>query len=330
MALAVEHEQLQANGIELHLACQGDGPLVVMCHGYPGLWYSWRHQMQALAKGGYRAVAMDMRGYGGSSRPLDSSEYSFDKLSGDVLAVLDHFGYEQAVLIGHDFGANLAWHMGIYYPDRIRAIAPLCVPYDMELAGGSDELPSLLFAAIARQHFFHMHYYQAVGVAERHCRGREREFLTKLFWALSAEGELLNWENFPMTGTHYIDVLAEPPQALPWSWLSVAEMDYYVEQYLRAGPELTFIGGANSYRVMDRNWQLQCANAHAEVTVPTLFVGGAQDPVIKLAGDDPFATMREKVRDLRGLELLPGAGHFIQQERPDLLNPLLLQFLRGL
>ena len=330
MSPAVEHQQLQANGIELHLACQGVGPLVVMCHGYPGLWYSWRHQMQALSESGFHAVALDMRGYGGSSRPLESSAYGFDKLSADVLAVLDHFGQQQAVLLGHDFGANLTWHMGVYYPDRIRAIAPLCVPYDMELAGGSDVLPSTLFAAIAEQHFFHMHYYQEEGVAERHCLGREREFLSKLFWALSAEGELLNWENFPMEGTHYIDVLAEPPKPLPWSWLSVEDMDYYVAQYLRAGSQLAFVGGANSYRTMDCNWQLQRDKAHAEVTIPTLFVGGAEDPVIKLAGDAPFAHMREKVNDLRTLELLPGAGHFIQQERPDLLNPLLLQFLRSL
>lgn len=326
----VQHLQLQANGVELHLAIQGEGPLVVMCHGYPGLWYSWRYQMNALAAGGYRAVALDMRGYGRSSRPLDSDQYSFDKLSADVLAVLDHFDQPQAVLVGHDFGANLAWHMGVHYPQRIRAIAPLCVPYDMELAGGSEELPSRLFATIAEQHFFHMHYYQAQGVAEKHLIGREREFLTKLFWALSADGELLNWEQFPMAGTHYIDVLGEPKRPLPWSWLSIEDMDYYVAEYLRAGPELAFVGGANSYRVMDRNWQLQRPKAHAEVTVPTLFVGGEEDPVIKLAGDAPFAHMREKVKDLRGLELLPAAGHFIQQERPDLLNPLLLQFLRAL
>jgi pimeloyl-ACP methyl ester carboxylesterase len=330
MSLVIEHQQIRANGIELHLACVGEGPLVVMCHGYPGLWYSWRYQMQALAKGGYRAVALDMRGYGRSSRPRDSGEYGFDQLSGDVLAVLDHFGEQQAVLFGHDFGANLSWYMGINYPQRIRAIVPLSVPYDMELAGGSDELPSRLYATIAESHFFHMHYYQEEGVAERHCAGRERELLSKLFWALSARGKLLNWENFPSAGTHYIDVLSEPPQALPWPWLSVEDMDYYVEEYLSAGPELAFIGGANSYRVMDYNWQLQRDNAHAEVTIPTLFVAGAEDPVIKLSGDQPFDHMRERVKDLRGLELVPDAGHFIQQERPDLLNPLLLNFLRGL
>jgi pimeloyl-ACP methyl ester carboxylesterase len=330
MSHTLEHRQLQANGVELHLACQGEGPLVLMCHGYPGLWYSWRHQIQPVAEAGFRAVAMDMRGYGASSRPLASSEYGFDRLAGDLLAVLDYFESPQAVLFGHDFGANLAWHMGIWYPERIRAIAPLCVPYDMQLAGGSDQRPSELYAAIAREHFFHMHYYQSVGVAERHLVGREREFLTKLFWALSADGELLDWENFPTEGTHYIDVLAEPASELPWAWLSVEDMDYYVEQYLSAGPDLAFIGGINGYRAMDRNWELQQERAHAGVPVPTLFVGGEEDPVLKLAGDDPLETTRNRVKDLRGLELLPGAGHFIQQERPDLLNPLLLAFLRGL
>ena len=190
----IEHLQIETGAIDLHLAVAGRGPLIVMCHGYPGLWYSWRHQIPALVEAGFRVAALDMRGYGRSSRPRDFRDYGFDSLSADVLAVLDHFGEDQAILFGHDFGANLAWHMGVHHSDRIRAIAPLCVPYDMELSGGCDVLPSELFAAIADTHFFHMHYYQSPGV-ERHCMGREREFLTRLFWALSAQGELLDWES---------------------------------------------------------------------------------------------------------------------------------------
>ena len=328
--MTLEHRQINADGVSLHLACQGDGPLVVLCHGFPGLWFSWRHQMPALASAGYRAVALDMRGYGRSSRPLDSDEYGFDSTGADLLAVLDHFGEERAVLVGHDFGANLAWHMGIHHPDRIRAIAPLCVPYDMEMAGGCDVLPSELFAAVAENHFFHMHYYQAVGVAESHTIGREREFLKRLFWALSGEGSLLDWTGFPMEGTRYLDVLAAPPTDPPWPWLSADDFDYYVTEYLCTGPERAFIGGINPYRAMDRNWHLYRDSAHAEVAVPALFVGGARDPVIELAGEGPFDHMRAKVTDLRGLEPLPGAGHFIQQESPARLNRLLLQFLAGL
>jgi pimeloyl-ACP methyl ester carboxylesterase len=286
--------------------------------------------MQALAESGYRAVALDMRGYGRSSRPRDVEAYGFDKLSADVLGVIDYFGAEQAVMLGHDFGANLTWYMAIYHPDRLRGIAPLCVPYDMELAGGCDVLPSELYAAIGQQHFFHMHYYQQAQIPEADLLGREREFLCKLFWALSSRGALLDWENFPTQGTRYVDVLAEPPEPLPWSWLSAESMDYYVTEYLREGPELAFIGGINSYRAMDYNWRMTRDTAHAEVHVPTLFVGGAEDPVIKLAGDAPLDHMRDRVKDLRTVELLPDAGHFIQQEQPDMLNKLLLDFLSDL
>ena len=326
----MQAHDLDTGEITLHLVSEGAGPLVVMCHGYPGLWYSWRHQLPAIANAGYRAVALDMRGYGRSSRPLASEAYGLDHLSRDVLAVLDYFGEETAVVIGHDFGANLAWYMANYHSDRIRAVAPLCVPYEMELAGGCDVPPSELYAAIASQHFFHMHYYQVAGVAEAHCRGREEELLRKLFWALSADGELLSWENFPSEGTHYLDVLAEPAQSLPWPWLTRDDMDYYVGEYLAAGPELAFIGGANSYRAMDYNWQLTRDRAHAEIEIPVLFVGGEEDPTIKLAGEAPLEHMRAKVRDLRALELLPGAGHFVQQEQPEALNRLLLDFLASL
>ena len=327
---AHRHKLIKANGIDLHLVEQGEGPLVVLCHGYPGLWYSWRHQLPALAAAGYRAVALDMRGYGRSSRPRDSDQYSFEKTSGDFLAVLDHFGEERAVVIGHDFGAQLAWHLAVHHSEQLRGVGSLCVPYDMALAGGSDIRPTELFASIADNHFFHMHYYQQPDVPESHTLGREREFLTRLFWALCADGELLDWENFPMQGTRYIDVLAEPPRALPWSWLSCEDMDYYVAEYLHAGPELAFIGGINSYRVMDRNWELFRDSAHAPVEIPTLFVGGQEDPVVKLGSPEEFDNMRRLVPDLRVDELLPGAGHFIQQEAPAALNRLLVKFLDSL
>lgn len=324
------HQEISNGNVRLHIVSAGRGPLVLMCHGFPGLWYSWRHQLTALASAGYQAVAMDMRGYGRSSRPIVSSEYSFDKLSGDVLAVLDHFGVASAVMVGHDFGANLAWHMGIHHPDRICAIAPLSAPYDMELAGGCDILPSQLFAAVASNHFFHMHYYQSVGVAERSARGREAELLRKLFWALGAEGKLLNWENFPSEGTAYLDVLEEPPQSLPWSWLSLEDMEFYVDEYLSAGRDLAFAGGVNSYRVMDKNWLMFREFAHAEIEVPAFFAIGEQDPVYSLSGPEPFAVMKSRVKNLREVALIPNCGHFLQQEQPDTLNELLLDFLKSL
>ena len=324
-----DHQYLDTGEVTLHLVCAGEGPLVVLCHGYPGLWYSWRHQIPALAAAGYRVVAMDSRGYGRSSRPVGREHYSLDKTSADVLAVFDHFGADKAVLIGHDFGANLAWHVAVHHPERLLGVGSLCVPYDMALAGGAEIRPSELYAQVASEHFFHMHYYQQVGVPEASCRGREREFLAKLFWALCADGDLLGWEAFP-ADAHYVDVLAAPPSEPPWSWLSREDFEFYLAEYLHAGQELAFTGGINAYRAMDLNWELNRAIAHAPVEVPALYVGGAEDPTVKLGDPEEFAHMQRLVKDLRCMELLPGAGHFIQQESPDELNALLLQFVRRL
>ena len=177
--MELDHQYLDTGDVTLHLACAGEGPLVVLCHGYPGLWYSWRHQLPAIAAAGYRVVAMDSRGYGRSSRPVGREHYSLDKTSADVLAVFDHFKAEKAELYGHDFGANLAWHMAVHYPGRLRGVGSLCVPYDMALPGGADVRPSELYAQVASEHFFHMHYYQQVGIPEDSCRGREREYAAR-------------------------------------------------------------------------------------------------------------------------------------------------------
>ncbi|MFK7975331.1 MAG: alpha/beta fold hydrolase [Halioglobus sp.] len=326
----VTHEQIDANGVSLHVAVAGQGPLIVLLHGFPGLWYSWRHQLPALAAAGYRVAALDMRGYGRSGRPIGTHHYSFEHTSADVLCVLEHFGEHSAVVFGHDFGANLAWHLAVHHPDRIRAIASLCVPYGMALAGGTDTRPSELYAQIAQQHFFHMHYYQHAGVAEASCIGREKEFLAKLFWALCAEGELLDWVNVPAEGTAYIDALAAPPVQPPWPWLSAEDFDYYVQEYLAMGSELAFAGGINAYRAMDCNWERFGNLATPDVLIPALYVGGAQDPTVKLGGPEDFDVMHERVKDLRGVTLLPAGGHFIQQEQPDALNKILIEFLAGL
>ncbi|MEM9256275.1 MAG: alpha/beta hydrolase [Pseudomonadota bacterium] len=326
----MQHDFLRTGGIELHIAWLGNGPLVVLCHGFPGLWYSWRHQLPALAAAGYRAVALDMRGYGRSSRPAELQAYGLDRTAQDVLAVLDHFGEQRAVLVGHDFGANLAWHMAVHTPERLRGVVSLCVPYAMPLAGNSEAPPSELFASIASKHFFHMHYYQQSSVPESATIGREREFLRKLFWALCADGELLRWEDYPSEGTSYIDVLSEPPHEPPWSWLSVGDFEYYLNEYLCEDSSLTFAGGINSYRVMDHNWRMFRSSRGADVVVPSLFVGGEKDPVVKLGSDADFDVMRRRVRDLRGLTLVAGAGHFVQQEQPDQTTNLLLNFLASL
>jgi len=343
---AIAHRLIHSNDIHLHIAECGSGPLVVMCHGFPGLWYSWRHQLPALAAAGFHAVAIDQRGYGRSDRPIDPSLYDMNYAMGDLLAVLDALGEQRAVFIGHDFGSPQVWNLAVRHPDRVAAVVSLSVAYDFDLAGrggaGSKPLPDSpafssatikpteLFARIAQQHFFHMHYFQTIGPAEKELGANVRLFLTRLFWALGSEGRLLDWSKYPSQGTGYLDVLEDPPIPLPWPWMSKEDMDYCVAEYERSGPELAFIGGLNSYRVADRNWELGAPYADAKVQQPALYIAGAQDPVLKLTRPDAIDIMRSNVPNLRDAIIIPNAGHFVQQEQPEATNRALLKFLHSL
>ncbi|WP_157976676.1 alpha/beta fold hydrolase [Parahaliea mediterranea] len=328
--VTLQHHHIAQGDVTLHCVSAGAGPLVLLAHGFPGLWYSWRHQLPALAAAGYRAVALDMRGYGESSRPLHSEAYHFDHLAADLFAVQSYFGERSAVLVGHDFGANLAWHMGLHHADRIRAVAVLASPRGMPLAGGGDVCPSELFAQVAAQHFFHMHYFQQAGVAEADLAGREETFLRRLFWALGAEGNLLDWTRYPSGGTTYLDVLEEPPRALPWGWMSEEDFATYLAAYLAQPGPAVFAGGLNAYRAMDVNWHTFRKQLFDPLPCPALFVAGEADPVIKLCPADVFERQRALVPDLRGDIRIAGAGHFVQQEQPAATNRALLDFLHTL
>jgi pimeloyl-ACP methyl ester carboxylesterase len=344
---SLTHERHRVNGVTLNVALQGQGPAVVLCHGFPGLGYSWRHQLPVLAQAGWRAVAPDQRGYGRSDRPQAAQRYDANHVVADMLELLDALGERTAVFVGHDFGAQQVCNLAVRHPERVRAVIIMSCPYDFDLAGrggaGSQAIaaegggpfavpgvrPSAAFAAVARQHFFHMHYFQEVGPAERELGAQPREFLLRLFHALSGAGRLLDWSKFPSAGTGYLDVLAPAPP-LPWSWLSAAEFEHYVHEYTHAGAAEAFIGGLNSYRVADRNWELGAAYADADIQQPALFIAGADDVVLKMLPADALDTMRRRVPQLRDVVLIPQAGHFVQQEQPQAVNAALLRFLRSL
>ncbi len=345
---SLTHERIATNGVTLEVAMQGSGPAVVLCHGFPGLGYSWRHQLPALAAGGWRAIAPDQRGYGGSDRPLDPRVYDADHVMQDMLGLLEALGERQAVFVGHDFGAQLVCNLAVRHPARVAAVVIMSCPYDFDLAGrggaGSRPVaaqtspggfavagvrPTEAFAALARKHFFHMHYFQQIGPAERELGAQPREFLLRLFHALSAEGRLLDWSRFPSAGTGYLDVLAPAPP-LPWRWLSEEEFAYYLREYTRGGAERAFIGGLNSYRVADRNWELGAPFADADISQPALFIAGRQDVVLQMIAPDALEIMRRRVPMLRDVVLVAGAGHFVQQEQPAAVNAALLGFLHSL
>jgi pimeloyl-ACP methyl ester carboxylesterase len=317
LARTVQLPRLQLQVTEL-----GSGPPVIMCHGFPGLGYSFRHQLSAVAEAGFRAVAPDMVGYGGSSAPADPSDYAHALITADLLALLDDLGARRGVFVGHDFGAPAAWNVALRAPDRVAGLVLLSVPYRSQRL---PIRPSMAFAAVAEQHFVHTHYFQAPGVAERELDGDPRAFLTRLFFALSGAYRYLDVWRHPSAGNGYLDVLPEAPP-LPWPWLSAEELDHYVEVFARTG----FRGGLNWYRAMDVNWERDADLAGAPIPVPTLFIAGTRDPVLEMSGNDAIETMARDVPDLRGVHLLPGAGHWIQQERPAEVNQRLVSFLRSL
>ena len=345
---AITHREIHTNGVTLHVAFAGEGPPVIFCHGFPGLGYSFRHQLPAVAAAGFRAIAPDQRGYGRSERPVEPARYDADCLMQDMLGLLDALNEPRAVFVGHDFGAQQVCNLAVRHPQRVRALVIMSCPYDFDLAGrggaGSQPdsaaarvgafavpgvRPSAAFAAIARQHFFHMHYFQKIGPAEHELGGQPREFLMRLMHALSADGRLLDWSRYPSEGTGYLEVLAPAPP-LPWPWLSEAEFEHYVREYTQVAPPAMFLGGLNSYRMADRNWELGVAYADANIDQPALFIAGAEDVVLRMIPSDAIDIMRRRIPDLRGAVLVPGAGHFVPQEQPQAVNAALLNFLRSL
>ena len=249
------------------------------------------------------------------------------------------------MFVGHDFGAQACWAAALHAPERVRGAVSIAVPYgvgfarDDENAARQDKKPrntrrrgpkpSDTYAAIAKKHFLHLHYFQEVGRAEAELGANPRLFLKRIYWALSARGSLLDFKKFPAEGTGYLDVLAEPSEPLPWPWLSEEDLDYLVEQYMQTGPDTAFIGGLSSYRAMDVNWEHDPDYGRASVDVPALFLCGEKDPVLQIITPKSLETMPERVPKLRGTKLIADAGHFAQQEQPEAVNDALLGFLRG-
>lgn len=324
----------------------GEGKPVVFCHGFPGLWYSWRHQLGPVAEAGFRAIAVDQRGYGRSDRPSDVADYDANMVMADMIGLLDAIGEKEAIFVGHDFGAQQVCNLAVRHPDRVAGIVVMSCPYDFDLAGrggrGRDIQsttadmewagglrPTKAFATAAEKHFLHLHYLQAIGPAEQELEPRAGEFLKRLFWALSSKGHYKSYVDHPSAGSGYLDVLTEAP-ALPWNWMSEADMSYFVEEFTATEEGKTFIGGFHSYRTADRNWELGEEWADANIEVPTLFVSGADDIVLEMIAPDALDIMKKRVPDLRAIHLIPDAGHFVQMEQPEAMNEALIPFFKSI
>ncbi len=311
------HRTIDANGISLHVAEQGDGPLVVLCHGWPELWYSWRHQLPALAEAGYRAVAPDMRGYGESDRPAAVVEYDILHLAGDLTGLLDAYGEDQAVFVGHDWGAIVTWQLALLAPERVRAVANLSVPFYPRPAMPMTEI----LKALAGRAFLYILYFQRPEVPEAELERDVRHSLLTIYWTWSGESPRNAFRRIEKDAGGYLDQYPHPPQRP--SWLGQEDLDVFVRAFERTG----FAGGINYYRNFDRNWELTAHLEGAAPSQPAMYAMGDRDTVRRLS---PIDVMAGLPLDLRENLTLPGCGHWTQQERPAEINEALVRFLGSL
>ncbi len=307
---------ISTNGVDLEVIDVGDGPPVLLAHGFPELAYSWRHQIPALVEAGYRVVAPDQRGYGGSSRPEAIEDYDILALTGDVVGVLDDIGAGQAVVVGHDWGSMVAWQTAVLHPERVAGVVGMSVPF---LPRG-DRPPIEAMRFVFAENFFYIVYFQEPGVADAELGGDPARTMRRLLAGMTSQAEP-DPNALALDGRGFVDRLPEP-DGLP-SWLTQAELDHYIDTFRGTG----FTGGLNWYRNFDRNWELTPQLDGAHVTVPSLFVGGTADPVLVMT---PPSVGHAFLEDHRGDVLIQDAGHWVQQEAPTEVNQALLGFLDDL
>jgi pimeloyl-ACP methyl ester carboxylesterase len=302
----------------MHIAEAGSGPLVVLLHGFPECWYSWRHQLTALAAAGYHVVAPDQRGYGRTGAPpgYGVDKYTMLQLVGDAIGLIDALGEEQAVVAGHDWGAPVAWNTALLRPDRIRGVIGLSVPYTPR---GSTAPVEVLRAFFTDQ--FYMCYFQRPGVADAELSRDPRATFRRVLTAASGEGGAGGVPVVP-DGGGFLDLCPEPAE-LP-AWLSESDIDVFVSEFAESG----FTGPLNWYRALDLSWELMAAWQHAKIRVPALYLAGDRDLVVSFTGGP--SGLKDLVPGLREAQLLPGCGHWTQQERPAEVNEAMIGFLASL
>jgi pimeloyl-ACP methyl ester carboxylesterase len=317
-----KHQLLDLGGTRIHAVEEGSGPLVLLVHGFPESWYSWRHQLGALAKAGYRAVAIDQRGYGRSSKFWDPAQYRIGALVQDAVGVVRALGEKTAVIVGHDWGAPVAWHAALLRPDVFRAVAGLSVPFLPRKPGRAPIATWKAMQARTGGEFYMVRFAQPGSEAELDADvpGALRRILAAYDGATPSERRS---NGFLRQGEPILDAFPEPERLPPW--LSDEDFAVYVEAFTSGGFGPPF----RWYRNLDRNFELGAAWQGKRIEVPGLFAVGENDPVRVYAGHAEPG-LKDWIPDLRGSQVLHGAGHWLQQERPDEVNRLLIGFLRDL
>jgi pimeloyl-ACP methyl ester carboxylesterase len=319
MSSIPQRRTLAVNGLQMYIVEEGSGPLAICCHGWPELGHSWRHQVPALVQAGYRVVVPDMRGFGKTEAPLEIDQYSILHIVGDIVALVHALGEKQAVIIGHDWGAPIAWTCAMVRPDVFPKVIAMSVPHRPR--GPAAPLKILKQQGL---HNYYWCYFQTPGVAEAEFERDVSVTMRKIIYGISGDVPI-DRENPLMVpeGRGFLDGLMVPDK-LP-SWTSEADVSVFIDEYKRTG----FRGGLNWYRNLDRNWELTAPWEGAMINQPALFIAGTRDPVIAgKRGAIAIEAMQKAVPNVQKV-MIERAGHWIQQERPADVNAAMIAFLNA-
>jgi len=316
----VNFSQITVNGLNFRIAVAGDsGPLMLLAHGWPESWYNWRHQLQFFSQRGYRVVAPDMRGYGSTDAPDAVEAYDIKTLAADMVGILDTLGEERAIMVGHDWGSIVAWNTVLMYPDRFSGLIAMSVPY----SGRPEQSPLVSWREAFADNFYYILYHnEPEGVAEAEYDNNPYGLISRLYLSPDSPRRAPEVSDPRRAAGGWIPRLGVPVD-LP-NWLEQSDLDYVVSEFERSG----FRGGVNYYRNFHRNWEITADLQDSRITIPTLFVAGEKDVVIAGANRGRLqGAMERVVDDLREVVLLPGIGHWVQQEAPDEVNQAMSDFL---
>ncbi|KAJ1700073.1 hypothetical protein LUZ63_008585 [Rhynchospora breviuscula] len=313
----ISHKTMEVNGISMHVAEKGpaDGPAILFVHGFPELWYSWRHQILSLSARGYCCIAPDMRGFGDTTAPPSISSYTIFHLVGDLIALLDSLSLPQVFVVGHDWGAIIAWQLCMFRPDRVKALVNLSFAF-------MPRNPAVKVVDHFRSMYGDNYYicrYQEYGVADEEYASMDPKFFFKIVLTVSSTGGPISFSKASM------ESLMEPT-VLP-DWLSEEDIEYFATKFQKSG----FTGGINYYRCMDLNWELTAPWTGAQIKVPTKYIVGDLDLTYHYPGIQDFihkGGLKSHVPLLKEAVVVQGAGHFIQQERPEEISDHIYEFIK--
>ncbi|XP_038709383.1 epoxide hydrolase A-like [Tripterygium wilfordii] len=311
----IEHTTVSTNGIKMHVASIGTGPVILFIHGFPELWYSWRHQLLSLSSRGYRCIAPDLRGYGDTDAPPSPNSYSVHHLVGDLVGLLDALAIEQVFLVGHDWGAYVAWWFCLLRPDRVKALVNLSVPF---MPRNPKIKPIDGFRAVLGNDFYGCRFQEPGEIEEEFAQFDTATVLRK-FFALREPHPLFLPKQAGLKGLPYDSSLTP--------WLSKEDIDYFASKYSQKG----FTGGLNYYRVINISWELTGPWTGAQVKIPTKFVIGNLDLVYYMPGIKDYihgGGFKKEVPYLEDVVVMEGVAHFIQQEKPEEINDHIYDFIK--